>query len=101
MTYYNTAPLFEPNTQALVRFLFGSYFWYGIKTLLWRRKNNCFGDAFGVLRQPLRPSAAAAAIENAAIEKPLLLRPFSIAAAAVEEQITFTFMYSTFLQISD
>ena len=43
-------------------------------------------NAFGVLRQPLRLSAAAAAIENAAIEKSLLLRPFSIAAAAVDEQ---------------
>ena len=36
-----------------------------IKTILLRRKNDCFGDAFGVLRQ----SAAAAAIEHAAIDE--------------------------------
>ena len=35
-----------------------------IKALLLRRQNNYFGDAFGVLRQPLRPSAAAAAIDG-------------------------------------
>ena len=35
-----------------------------VLTLLLRRKNDCFGAKFGVLRQPLRPAAAAAAIDE-------------------------------------
>ena len=35
-----------------------------IKTLLLRRKNDCFGAKFCLFRQPLRPAAAAAAIEE-------------------------------------
>ena len=35
-----------------------------IKTLLLRRKNDCFGAKFGALRQPLRPAAAAPAIDG-------------------------------------
>ena len=35
------------------------------KTLLLRHKNDGFGAKLGVLWQPLRPAAAAAAIENA------------------------------------
>ena len=42
---------------------------HGIKTPLLRCKNDCYSDAFGMLRQPLQPSAAAAAIKNAAIDK--------------------------------
>ena len=57
-----------------------------IKALLLRRNINNFGDAFGELGLPQRSSTAASAIEHAAVEKPLLLRPFSIAAAAVEER---------------
>ena len=79
-----------------------SYFapaWY--KDPLLRRKNDCFGDAFGVLGQPLRPSAAAAAI----IEEQICVL-FSIAALLLRlfycgHKITFTFLYSKFLQISD
>ena len=54
-----------------------------IKTLLLRRKNDYFGDKFSVLRQPLWPAVAAAAIEKAAIKKltkNLFLLRFSIAA---------------------
>ena len=42
-----------------------SYIAGRIKTLLLRRKNDCFGDKFGMLRQPLRLAAVATAIEKA------------------------------------
>ena len=47
-----------------------------------RRQNDCFGDKFGVLRQPLRLAAAAAAIDgrNRKINLNLFLLRFSIAA---------------------
>ena len=50
-----------------------------IKALLLRSNMNYFSDAFGELRLPQRSSTVAAAVE-----KPLLLRPFSIAASAVK-----------------
>ena len=55
-----------------------------IKVLLLRRINDYFGDAFGNASAAFRQAAAAAAVEEETAILPLL-RPFSIAAAAVEE----------------
>ena len=66
-----------------------------IKTLLLRRKHDYFGDKFGVLQQPLRPGAAAAAIEKAAIKK--LTKIFFYCAFLLRQYIYYSFRLRRYL----
>ena len=45
--------------------LFVSFFSGSVKALVLRRDSDWYGACFGMLRQPIRPAAAAAAIEKA------------------------------------